>query len=55
MINPSLKKLAYESNCEKLICRKCYTRLNKRAKNCRKCSSTDLRLKKNLNKIYKID
>jgi len=48
MIEPSLKKLAHEANCEKLICRKCYARLNKRATNCRKCSSTDLRLKKKL-------
>ena len=29
-----------------MICRKCYARLNIRAKNCRKCNSSDLRVKK---------
>ena len=40
------KKLAQKYNCEKKICRKCYVRLDKRAINCRKCSSKNLRLKK---------
>ena len=48
MIDPSLKKLAELHNCNKMICRKCYTRLTKRSKNCRKCNPTDLRKKKNL-------
>ena len=48
MIEPNLKKLAEKYNCDKIICRKCYARLNKRAYNCRKCSSVDLRLKKKL-------
>jgi len=46
MLDPNLKKLAQHFNCDKMICRKCYARLNKRANNCRKCSSSDLRLKK---------
>ena len=45
MIDPSLKKLAEDRLCNKMICRRCYVRLNKRAKNCRKCGSVDLRLK----------
>lgn len=48
MIEPNLKKLAQEKNCKKLICRKCYVRLNMKAKNCRKCGSVDLRVKKNI-------
>ena len=48
MIDPSSKKLAQSYNCDKKICRKCYVRLNKTSKNCRKCGSTNLRLKKNL-------
>ena len=48
MIDPSLKKIAQKYNCEKKICRICYARLDKRATNCRKCSSTNLRLKKSL-------
>jgi len=48
MIEPNLKKLAENFNCNKLICRKCYTRLNKSATHCRKCSSKDLRIKKKL-------
>lgn len=48
MIDPSLKKLAETNKCNKMICRKCYARLNLKAKNCRKCSSTDLRVKKKL-------
>ncbi len=50
MIEPTLKTLAEKFNCEKLICRKCYARLNIRAKNCRKCHCTDLRLKKKIKK-----
>ena len=48
MIDPTLKKIAQKYNCEKKICRICYARLDKRATNCRKCSSTNLRLKKSL-------
>ena len=48
MIEPNLKKLAETFLCEKKICRKCYARLNKRAANCRKCASSDLRLKKKI-------
>ena len=47
MIDPSLKKLAEEKNCDKMICRNCYARLNLKAKNCRKCHSNNLRKKKN--------
>lgn len=47
MIDPNLKLLAGKK-CEKMICRKCYARLNSRATNCRKCPSSDLRLKKKL-------
>ena len=28
MIDPSLKKLAESNKCNKMICRKCYARLN---------------------------
>ncbi len=48
MIEPNLKKLAQDKCCNKLICRKCYARLNKNTKNCRKCGSTELRVKKNI-------
>lgn len=48
MIEPNLKTLAEKYRCNKLICRRCYARLNNRANNCRKCSSTDLRIKKKL-------
>lgn len=48
MIEPSLKVLAQKYNCEKMICRNCYARLDKRAKNCRKCHSTSLRSKKKM-------
>ena len=48
MLEPNLKALAQSFNCEKKICRNCYVRLNKRATNCRKCSSTNLRIKKKL-------
>ena len=49
MIEPSMKLLAFKSNCDKMICRRCYARLNKRAQNCRKCHSTNLRIKKKIN------
>ena len=48
MIDPTLKLLAQKKVCEKMICRKCYARLNIRATNCRKCHSTNLRSKKKL-------
>ena len=48
MIDPALKLLAEKYVCEKMVCRKCYARLNKRAKNCRKCCSSDLRIKKKI-------
>lgn len=48
MIDPTLKILAQKYLCEKMICRKCYARLNIRARNCRKCHSNDLRTKKKL-------
>ena len=48
MLEPNLKILAQHFLCEKLICRKCFVRLNKRAKNCRKCGSSNLRIKKKL-------
>lgn len=47
MIEPNLKHLA-QKTLTKMICRKCYARLDKRAKNCRKCGSTDLRIKKKI-------
>jgi ribosomal protein L40E len=46
MIEPTLEILAKSKRCDKMICRKCYARLPKSAKNCRKCHSTDLRPKK---------
>eukprot|EP01090_Pellita_catalonica_P005404 TRINITY_DN153_c0_g1_i11.p1 TRINITY_DN153_c0_g1~~TRINITY_DN153_c0_g1_i11.p1 ORF type:complete len:211 (-),score=53.82 TRINITY_DN153_c0_g1_i11:24-656(-) len=51
VIEPSLQALARKTNCDKLICRKCYARLHPRAKNCRKkkCGRTSsLRIKKKL-------
>ena len=48
MLEPNAKVLAEKYNCNKLICRQCYARLNIRALNCRKCGSKDLRLKKKL-------
>ena len=48
MIEPTLKILAQKYTCDKMICRKCYARLNIRAKNCRKCHSSKLRIKKKL-------
>ena len=43
-----MRLLAFNSNCNKMICRRCYARLNKRATKCRKCSSVDLRIKKKM-------
>jgi ribosomal protein L40E len=48
MIEPNLKVLAQKYCSDKMICRRCYARLNKRATICRKCHSTDLRIKKKL-------
>ena len=51
VIEPTLMAIARESNCEKKVCRKCYARLDIRAKNCRKkkCGhSSQLRIKKKL-------
>jgi len=48
MLDPNLKKLAQSFNCDKKVCRLCYARLDKRATNCRKCNSNQLRLKKQL-------
>lgn len=47
--DPSLMSIAKTVNCEKMVCRKCYARLPKRATNCRKkkCGHTNqLRPKK---------
>jgi len=48
MIDPNLKVLAETYLCQKKICRKCYARLSIDSKNCRKCSSSNLRIKKKL-------
>lgn len=48
MIEPTLKTLAQQFNCKKKVCRVCYARLDKRAFNCRKCHSSELRPKKQL-------
>ena len=51
IIEPSLKILASKTNCDKMICRKCYARLAPRATNCRKksCGHTaQIRPKKKL-------
>ena len=51
VIEPTLMALARKSNCDKMVCRKCYARLHIRAKNCRKKScghTSQLRLKKKL-------
>ena len=48
MIEPNLRVLAQKYNCDKMICRRCYARLNNRAQKCRKCSCSDLRLKKKI-------
>ena len=50
MFEPNSKALAEKHLCNKMICRRCYARLNSRAINCRKCKSTNLRLKKKLTK-----
>ena len=51
MIEPTLKSLAERHNSKKMVCRKCYARLDIRAKNCRKSKcghSSDIRPKKKL-------
>jgi len=48
MIDIYSKKLAEKNLCNKMICRKCYARLNIKSKNCRKCHSNNLRKKKEL-------
>ena len=48
MIDPTQKALAEKYNTHKLICRRCYARLSTTSKICRKCKSTDLRIKKKL-------
>ena len=48
MIEPTMKALAQKYLCDKMICRRCYARLDKRAKNCRKCKSSDLIIKKKI-------
>ena len=48
MLDLNLKKLAESYNCQKMVCRSCYARLYKRAKNCRKCKSKNLRVKKSI-------
>ena len=51
VIEPTLLVLARKNNCDKMVCRKCYARLDIRAKNCRKkkCGHTNhLRPKKKL-------
>lgn len=48
MIDPGSKQLAQKYCCDRMICRKCFARLNKRASNCRKCHSKYLRMKKKI-------
>lgn len=48
MIEPNLKILAEKFVSKKQICRKCYARLNIKSNNCRKCKSSNLRLKKKI-------
>ena len=48
MIDPGSKQLAQKYCCDRMICRKCFARLDKRAINCRKCHSKDLRMKKKI-------
>ena len=48
MIEPNLKILAESFSSKKKICRRCYARLNIKSSNCRKCKSSDLRLKKKI-------
>lgn len=53
VMEPSLRNLASEYKCDKMICRKCYASLPPRATNCRKkkCGhSNQLRPKKKLKK-----
>ena len=40
--DPSLMSIAKTVNCEKMVCRKCYARLPKRATNCRKKNAATL-------------
>lgn len=52
-IEPTLRLLAEKFNCDRLVCRKCFARLGKRATNCRKrkCGhSNQLRVKHELGK-----
>ena len=44
----NLRVIAESYKSEKMICRRCYARLSKGIKNCRKCGSKDLREKKKL-------
>jgi ribosomal protein L40E len=56
VMEPSLRNLASEYKCDKMICRKCYASLPPRATNCRKkkCGhSNQLRPKKKLKKSDK--
>lgn len=56
VMEPSLRLLASEYKCDKMICRKCYASLPPRATNCRKkkCGhSNQLRPKKKLKKDAK--
>ena len=48
MIEPNSKALAQKFNCNKMICRKCYARLDKRASICRKFHNKNLRIKKKI-------
>jgi ribosomal protein L40E len=48
MIDPDSETLAKKSRCDKLICRRCYARLPINTRNCRKCSSVDVRQKHKL-------
>ena len=48
MIEPNMKALAQKYNCNKMVCRRCFARLDHRATICRKCHSKDLRLKKKM-------
>jgi ubiquitin-large subunit ribosomal protein L40e len=51
LIEPTLAALARQTNCDRMICRKCYARLHPKAVNCRKkkCGhSSELRIKKKL-------
>ncbi|GKT36224.1 ubiquitin-fusion protein [Aduncisulcus paluster] len=48
VIEPTLMALAKKYRVEKKICRHCYARNSVRAKNCRRCGHTDLRMKKKM-------